>query len=244
MKDSYYFPHDYHARHDPKLEKLRISMGCEGVGIFWCLVEMLYEENGYLTIADVAVYSKLLFSETDKIMAVIKNYDLFTINEGRFYSDTLLKRLEHLRIKREKAKESASHRWNANAMRTHSEGNAIKESKGKESNTIGQFESLWSKYPKKLGKDKALKTFTKDQKEFNSIETALENYLKYLRVSGTDEQYIKHGSTWFNSWRDWLTYEAKIKALCDKIGFTVEFQGDPRGNTVKLSYKGSYVEIF
>jgi Leucine-rich repeat (LRR) protein len=24
MKDTYYFPHDYHARHDPKLEKLRM----------------------------------------------------------------------------------------------------------------------------------------------------------------------------------------------------------------------------
>lgn len=38
--------------------------------------------------------------------------------------------------------------------------------------------------------------------------------------------------------------EAKIRALCAKIGFTVEFQGDPRGNTVKLAYKGRYVEIF
>ena len=38
--------------------------------------------------------------------------------------------------------------------------------------------------------------------------------------------------------------EEKIRALCAKIGFTVEFQGDPRGNTVKLAYKGRYVEIF
>jgi hypothetical protein len=38
--------------------------------------------------------------------------------------------------------------------------------------------------------------------------------------------------------------EAKIRALCAKIGFTVEFQGDPRGCTVKLAYKGRYVEIF
>jgi hypothetical protein len=37
--------------------------------------------------------------------------------------------------------------------------------------------------------------------------------------------------------------EAKIKALCDKVGFRVEFQGDPRGNTVKLSYNGKFVSI-
>lgn len=36
----------------------------------------------------------------------------------------------------------------------------------------------------------------------------------------------------------------KIMALCKKIGFDVEFQGDPRGATVKLAYKGRNVEIF
>jgi len=80
-----------------------------------------------------------------------------------------------------------------------------------ENRYIEQFESLWSKYPKKLGKEKALKTFAKDQKEYTSIQTALENYLKYLRVNGTEDQFIKHGSTWFNCWRDWLNYEAKEK---------------------------------
>lgn len=37
--------------------------------------------------------------------------------------------------------------------------------------------------------------------------------------------------------------EDKIKALCAKVGFEVEFQGDPRGNTVKLGYKGRYIQI-
>ena len=38
--------------------------------------------------------------------------------------------------------------------------------------------------------------------------------------------------------------EKKIHDLAVKIGFTVEFQGDPRGMTVKLAYKGRNVEIF
>jgi hypothetical protein len=37
--------------------------------------------------------------------------------------------------------------------------------------------------------------------------------------------------------------ETKIKALCDKVGFRVEFQGDPRGNTVKLFNGERQVEI-
>mgnify|MGYP001594935199 CR=1 FL=1 len=38
--------------------------------------------------------------------------------------------------------------------------------------------------------------------------------------------------------------EKKIHNLAVKIGFSVEFQGDPRGMTVKLAYKGRNVEIF
>ena len=33
-----YFPHDYGARNDPKLAKLQMDMGYEGVGMYWSLV--------------------------------------------------------------------------------------------------------------------------------------------------------------------------------------------------------------
>lgn len=39
-----------------------------------------------------------------------------------------------------------------------------------------------------------------------------------------------------------IKIEEKIRKLLTK-GFVVEFQRDPRGNTVKLSYNGSYVEL-
>ena len=32
--------------------------------------------------------------------------------------------------------------------------------------------------------------------------------------------------------------EDKIKAICQATGLTCEFQGDPRGDTVKVSYNG------
>jgi len=38
--------------------------------------------------------------------------------------------------------------------------------------------------------------------------------------------------------------EDKIKELIkDKRNFVVEFQGDPRGATVKLTYEGEYIEL-
>ena len=48
MKDLQYITHDLGARNDPKLLKLQMEMGGQGLAIFWCLVEMLWENDGYL----------------------------------------------------------------------------------------------------------------------------------------------------------------------------------------------------
>ena len=37
--------------------------------------------------------------------------------------------------------------------------------------------------------------------------------------------------------------EDKIKDLIKGTAFNVEFQGDPRGNTVKLTFEGAFIEL-
>ena len=46
MKELPYITHDFGARNDPKLMDLQMEMGGQGLGIFWCLVEMLWENGG------------------------------------------------------------------------------------------------------------------------------------------------------------------------------------------------------
>lgn len=94
FKKSYYFSHDYHARHDPKLERLRMELGPVSDGIFWDLVEMLYEENGYLSIQDIPLYSKMLNTNEQVLNKVVTN--LFVVDGDRFYNQSLLDRLEHI----------------------------------------------------------------------------------------------------------------------------------------------------
>lgn len=78
-------------------------------------------------------------------------------------------------------------------------------------NDLQHFESLWSQYPNKLGKKDALRHYKasvlSDQDQ-QDIETALQNYIKHTNT--IDAKYIKHGSTWFNNWRDWVDYKPKI----------------------------------
>ena len=139
MKDSYYFPHDYHARNDPKLEELFLKTGCEGRGIYWTLIEMLYENNGYLPLdGKLNYYANALRTECESITSVLNDYGLFKNDGKRFWSDSCLSRLERLQEKREKARQSSFKRWenNAKALGTHNkkcDGIPIKESKVKES---------------------------------------------------------------------------------------------------------------
>jgi len=134
LKNTYYFPHDYHARHDPKLEKLFLVLGYEGVGIYWCLIEMLYEQGGYLSLKDLSLYSQNDKELCERITKVVNDYGLFEKDNTKLWSKSCLDRLAFITEKSEKASKSALKRWSmyANAMPTHNEGNAIKEKKVKE----------------------------------------------------------------------------------------------------------------
>jgi len=76
-------------------------------------------------------------------------------------------------------------------------------------NRIESFNNLWSKYPKRIGKNKAFKYYEKSVKTENDkedIEKALNNYIDHIGKDKTESQYIQHGSTWFNNWSDWTEW--------------------------------------
>ena len=143
-ENTFYFSHDVNARNDPKLIKLLMKHGIAGIGIFWCLIEMLYENNGELLTSECDSYAFALHTDYDVVNSVINNFDLFQKNDKAFWSERVNDNMYNRKFKSEKAKLSASLRWNksknnanalknnANALPTQSECNAIKERKGKE----------------------------------------------------------------------------------------------------------------
>lgn len=77
-----------------------------------------------------------------------------------------------------------------------------------------EFETIWSNYPNKKGKSNALKSYIKARKKgttFEEVLNGLENYVKYITIEKIEQQYIKHGSTWFNQecWNDDYTTKEK-----------------------------------
>jgi hypothetical protein len=137
-KETFYFSHDYTARSDEKIKNLIYDFGYQGYGIYWSLIEELYQnanalQTNYKRIAfDMRVDEKI-------IKSIIENFDLFIVENEFFGSLSVQRRLDMRNDKSTKARESAQKRWtkDANALQTQSDSNAIKESKLKESKRKG-----------------------------------------------------------------------------------------------------------
>jgi len=137
MKETFYFQHDYGARNDPKMQKVLMRLGLSGIGLFWSLIEMLYENNGNLPLSECESIAFALRTDENALRSMINDFDLFKISDGKFYSESVLTRLNIRDEKSKKARESANYRWkprekDANGLRTDCDGNAIKEKKEKE----------------------------------------------------------------------------------------------------------------
>lgn len=146
-KDTFYFSHDYNSRNDEKIKKLIRKHNMVGYGIFWSIVEDLYNNNNELNL-DFEGIAFDLRVEVEVVKSIITEFDLFLIDDNYFGSLSIEKRLTERNGKSQKARDSARRRWenqknkcerNANALKndatailTECEGNAIKEIKGKE----------------------------------------------------------------------------------------------------------------
>lgn len=113
----FYFRHDFNASKDPKLQDLRMSLGADGYGVYWLLLEMLASNPSHTLMAD---YNKLgweLHLDSGKIKKVVCDFGLFKFTEegGFFYSERLkteLDELDSVRLKRSEAgKKGNEKRW-------------------------------------------------------------------------------------------------------------------------------------
>ena len=128
-----YLQHQSNSFTDIKIIKMRSKLGIESYGIFWALLELLFNEENKLCVDDYSVLAFSLQCDADKLKSVIEDFDLFVIEDGCFYSKRLNNHIDTINSKSIKAKESATKRWNnANAKRTHSDSNASRVEYSKE----------------------------------------------------------------------------------------------------------------
>jgi hypothetical protein len=204
-KDTFYFSHDYNSRSDEKVKSLLRKQGLAGYGLFWAIIEDLYNNaNALRTDYEGIAYDFRI--DVSIVKSVLNDFDLFVFDGDSFGSLSVQKRLDERDSKSVKARESAHKRWtNANAMQSQCEGNAIKESKGKEIkerkvNKVNildsAFDEWWNIYDKKVSKEKAITKWnilTNDEKQL-----ALKIVQEYVN-STPDKTFRKDPTTYLNN---------------------------------------------
>ena len=126
-KETFYFSHDYNARNDIKIKRLIVKHGYEGYGIFWGLIEDLYQNTNALPLDYECIAHDFRVS-SDMIESIINDFDLFDVEKDTFGSLSVKRRLDKRNEKSLKARESAMKRWGdkTKSSKNRCEGIAIK----------------------------------------------------------------------------------------------------------------------
>lgn len=110
MKESFYFSHDANARKDEKILCLLAERGYVGYGIYWALIEMMFDNQ------DTAISRSLLKGiafdlriEIDllkKIITTCHDVGLFQADKEKIWSESLRRRKEESQNRRKKFSEA------------------------------------------------------------------------------------------------------------------------------------------
>lgn len=110
-KDTYYFPHDFNARNDPKLIALRHKYKAIGMAVYWTIIEFLHEQDGNKFEPKSYIISTLAEqsgANAEQVLEVIKScvdeFDLLRSDESCYVSDRVLRNIQ----KREEISEARS----------------------------------------------------------------------------------------------------------------------------------------
>ncbi len=206
-----YFSHDYDAREDEKIQHLLYKLKWEGYGLYWAIIEMLYKNDGYLTIEYERI-AHALQTHSNIIKSIIEDFNLFRCTADAFYSPSVLHRLKLRKGKGVIARKAAKIRWdkekqkNADAMQTQCDRNAKKESKVKESKVKENivFVDFWNLYNRKVGNKKEC------EKKWNNLtdserQKAIDTLPIWLKQF-SDKQFQPYPETYLNQvrWDDEL----------------------------------------
>ena len=229
-KDAYYFPHFCNARGDRKIKRLTKDLGVEGYGLYFMLLEVLREQEGFrFPLADVDLLADEFRTSEAKLKTVLSNYSLFEIDEKQmFFSPKFDEYMEpYLKMKNQRieaAKKSVESRRKKieiaqtiverplNDRKTNAETTVqttVKQSKEKKSkekdithfaNTCFSFEEFWETYKRKKDRARAEKVYSK-------ISEANRQKIKdtlEAYVQNTEVQFRKYPVSYLNgeNWND------------------------------------------
>lgn len=118
-KEAYYFSHDSNARNDEKVLMLRAEHGMEGYGIYWVLLEMMFESSDtklfHNKTKGIAVSCNIDITVLQGVINTAISEELFVSDGEKFWSESLIRRKGKFHEAREKkslaGKKGMAKRW-------------------------------------------------------------------------------------------------------------------------------------
>lgn len=108
-----FFSHDYAPLEDKNLLKLFITLGAEGYGIYWLVVEFMHQNTFVVGEEELLAYK--IHVDVEKIKRVMNDFQLFRIeereNDSVYISDRILRNLNYVEQKNEAKTQAANVRW-------------------------------------------------------------------------------------------------------------------------------------
>ncbi len=205
--DVYYFSHDSNARNDEKILMLRARHGWTGYGLYWALVEMMFETKGtclsHSKLPGIAVGLSVSPDDLqDIVKTAIEEAELFKSDGEVFWSDSLCRRKEVLKQLRrsrvEAGKLGAEKRWNQDQKTDSTDKKVVNIKKEPDHGTDEKpvttalnhykrkFETKYNVAPNvSYGKDSKLLTKLIDQYDLNTVKKIIDLYL------ADDEPFVR-----------------------------------------------------
>lgn len=141
----HYFQHDVNARNDIKLVKVLMECGLEGIGLWWIICEMLYEQKNILRWSELDTIAFSLRADTERIRAIIRVFCRIkllvedTADPDILYSPSVNLRLEMREEKwkniSEQNRQNVLKRWNRLRSETEQKENLDSEIENKNERT-------------------------------------------------------------------------------------------------------------
>lgn len=189
-KDTFYFSHDYNVRNDSKIKKLLSVHGYLGYGLWWAIVEDLYNNTNVLRL-DYQSISFDLRTSAETIKSIINDFDLFVFDGENFGSLSVQKRLDERNEKSNKARNSVLKRWankgvDTNVLQTQFDSNTIKERKVKENKEKDKDKYFFVSSLFNESFFKWMKYKSERKEKYKSIESEKSFYNKLIKLSNNN----------------------------------------------------------
>lgn len=216
-----YFPHDYGAR--SKLVDVRKDYGLEGLGFYWCVIEILHEEGGYIKESRISGIAYDLRIEPEKAEAIIRNYGLFSIKKGKVTAERVLRNLRKRAEISTARKQAANARW----------GNG--------------YEPPPADEPQEKKHTDEKKSESDDE---DSIDDLARQASLYYRYDDGTEKYFENAVEWYKQWftdkfEEWRnslnTFDSLDSSLVWSIEPRIKNLIEAIENTTSLKINGATV---